>query len=142
MVQKAEVEIQEKPKTPQQEALEKVLKSMEVPVQPPPIEETLEKAKLAQAQAQKAKVKPQRVTWYCTDCGAAHIQNDGAGITPHGDHIQVDVIDGEYVDRNGNPLTGTDLELMKKYAEPKATRGQGHMGAANRITVQKMKEHK
>src|SRR6267378_1138481 len=93
---KEQVEIQEKPKTPEQEAMNKLLSMMEKPVQPPPISETLDKAKQAMAQAAKAKTKPGRQTWYCTDCGGAHIQNDGIGMGLG--HIDVDVLDGEFVD--------------------------------------------
>src|SRR5712664_2931524 len=115
---KEQVEIVEKPKTPEQEIFDKIMKAMEKPVQPPAIEETLEKAQQAMAQAQKAKEKPIRQTWYCTDCGAANMQNDGMDMGL--DHIDVDVMGDEFVDKAGNPLTGKPLTLMKDYAAPKA----------------------
>ena len=69
---KEQVEIVEKPKTPQEVAAAELLKRLEKPVEPPPIEDTLEKAQQAISQAMKAKT-PVKMTWYCTDCGGAHI---------------------------------------------------------------------
>jgi hypothetical protein len=135
-VTKEQVEIVEKPKTPEQEAMEKILKSMEKPVQPPPIEKTLAKAQQAIEQAKKAKSKPQRQTWYCTDCGRAHCQNDDPGLTGM-DHISVDVMDGEFVDESGKPLTGSHLKLMTEYAAPKSKFGKGYMASSNQATLAK-----
>jgi len=135
-VTKEKVDIQEKPKTPEQQILDKILSSMEKPVQPPPIEETLNKANLAIEQAKKAKPKPQRQTWYCTDCGRPHVQNDGANYTRL-DHISVDVMDGEFVDEAGNPLKGEALKLMTDYAAPKSKSGDGHMAPSNQATLAK-----
>ena len=138
MVQKAEVEITEKEKTPAEQALAEVLKRIEKPVQPPPIEETLDKANQAMIQAKKAQHKPLRQTWYCTDCGGEHIQNDGLGLGLG--HISVDAIDGEFVDASsGAPLTGKPAQLMAAYAVPKVERGSG---SQNKLTLSKMKELK
>jgi hypothetical protein len=140
MVQKAEVEIKEKEKSPSEQAMDKVLKQLEIPVQPPPIEETLKKAKQALAQAEKAKT-PVKQTWYCTDCGGAHIQNDGMDMGLG--HISVDCVDGDFVDpSSGTPLTGKPLTLMTKYAAPKVKRGEGHNASTNNKTLAKMRELK
>jgi hypothetical protein len=132
-IEKADVAIQEKPKTPEQEALDKLTERVLKKVEPPPIQETLDKVKAAIAQAQKAKHKPVKMTWYCTDCGNPHIQNDGMGMGLG--HIQVDVIDGDFVDSDGNPLTGQAATLMEQYATPKVKDGRGHMHGQNQTTL-------
>jgi hypothetical protein len=110
MVQKAEVEIKEKEKSPTEQVLDKVLKQLEIPVQPPPIEETLDKVKQALDQAHKMKPKV-RKTWHCTECGDDHIQLylDGMG----SGHFSVDLLDDEPV-RSGteDKITGRDKKNM------------------------------
>jgi|SRR5580765_409495 len=138
-VEKEQVEIVEKPKTGQEEAINRVLEQLEKKVEPPPISETLDKVAQAMEQANKAKHKPVKMTWYCTDCGAAHIQNaassDYARELP--DHINVDVVDDEFVDSSGNPLSGAALKLMENYATRKASKQLN-----NASTLAKMKELK
>ena len=137
---KAQVEIEEKPKTIQEQAAADLLKRLEKPVQPLPIEEILDKVKQAQQQAKKAKT-PVKRTWYCTDCGGAHIQNDGMNMGLG--HIDVDMVDGEFVDPStGNPLTGKAKTLMEQYAVPKVQQGEGHEISSNQSTLAKMKELK
>jgi hypothetical protein len=110
-VKKAEVEIQEQPKTPEQQALEALNKMLEKPVQPPPIEETLERVRQAQEQAKKAKPKITK-TWCCTECGGSHIQlslDDGPSV-----HFNVELEDDVPVDpRTKEPLSGRALANMK-----------------------------
>lgn len=139
MVQKAEVEINEKEKTTADKAMNEALKRLEKPVQPPPIEDTLSKVATALAQAKKAK-QPVRMTWYCTDCGSEHIQNDGMGMGLG--HISVDMVDGEFVDSSGQTLTGKPLTLMTKYAVPKAESGEGHYTSYNQKTISEMRKLK
>ncbi|MBO0887477.1 hypothetical protein J2P12_00090 [Candidatus Bathyarchaeota archaeon] len=140
MVQKAEVEINEKEKTLTEQAVDTVMKRLEKPIEAPPIEETLDKVKLAMKQAKKAR-KPVKQTWYCTDCGRAHVQNDGMDMDL--DHISVDCLDGEFVDAHtGQPLTGKPLTLMEKYAVPNVDKGRSHAQSANAKTLAKMRELK
>jgi len=136
-VEKEQVEIVEKPKTETEEAINRVLEQLEKKVEPPPIQEALDKAAQAMAQAQKAKHKPVKMTWYCTDCGAAHIQNDGMGLGLG--HIKVDVIDDEFVHPNGTPLTGPELKLMTEYA---VKGGHNKNPGKNSTTLAKMQELK
>ena len=141
MPNKAEIVIDEKSKGAVKEALEEALKRLEKKVEPPPITDTLEKAKAALAQAQKVKHKPIKQTWYCTDCGGAHIQNDGMGMGLG--HINVDCVDGEFVDSRGNPLTGQRLTLMEKYATQKVDAGTAEYAQSkNAQTLAKMRELK
>ena len=105
MVQKAEVEIKEKEKSPAEQALELVLKRIEKPVQPPPIEETLGKVATALSQAKKATTKV-RKTWYCTECGGAHIQLYLDGV--HNGHFAVDLLDDKPV------ISGTEKPISSK----------------------------
>jgi hypothetical protein len=135
--EKQQVEIVEEPKTPREVAAAELLKRLEKPVQPPPIEDTLEKANQAIAQAKKARTR-EKMTWYCTDCGGPHIQNDNMGLGLG--HINVDVDDGKFVDDSGQPLTGSPLRLMQEYAAPKAQSGQGHKAGTNAQTLSKMKQ--
>jgi len=137
---KQEAEIQEKEKTPQQQALDAMVSQLEKPIEAPPIEETLGKVAAALAQAQKAKHKPLKQTWYCTDCGSPHIQNDGMSLGL--EHIRVDAIDDEFVNSNGTPLTGKELTLMEKYAVPKVQEGNSHHQSSNATTLAKMQELK
>jgi hypothetical protein len=138
---KAEVVIGGKGHEALKEALEETLKRLEKKVEPPPIEDTLGKVEQALAQAQKAKHKPVKQTWYCTDCGRAHVQNDGAGMGLG--HIDVDCLDGEFVDKSGNPLTGKPLKLMERYAVPKTDSGNADHGLShNKQVLAKMRELK
>lgn len=122
------------------EVLEETIKRLEKKVEPPPIEDTLGKVEAALKQAQKAK-KPLKQTWYCTDCGGEHIQNDGMGMGLG--HIQVDCVDGEFVDGSGNPLTGKPLKLMEEYAVPKTDSGEANHGLShNKQVLAKMRELK
>jgi hypothetical protein len=110
MVTKAKVEIEEKEKSPQEQALELVLKRIEKPVQPPPIEETVQRVATALAQAKKATTKI-RKTWYCTECGKAHIQLylDGE----YSGHFRVDLLDNEPVYHGTEePINKTDKRNM------------------------------
>jgi hypothetical protein len=139
-IEKAPVEITEKPKTAEEQAQEEFFKRLLVPVKPPPITETLEKVKQAIVQAQKAKATV-KMTWYCTDCGRVGCQNDALHVTGK-DHPRVSMVDGEFVDSSGNPVTGGLKTLMEKHAIPKVERGQSAAQDANSATLAKMHELK
>lgn len=135
-IEKEEVEIKGKVIT--EEGLKRVLEQLEVPVQPPPIEDTLEKANQAIKNATKVK-KPIKQVWHCTECGSAHIQlyPDGNG------HFNVDALDDEFVDHSGNPLTGREAKAMETYAVPRAKSGAGGNAVqANRSVLSKMEQIK
>jgi hypothetical protein len=139
-IEKAPVEITEKPKTAEEQAKEEFFKRLLVPVKPPPITDTLDKVQQAIAQAQKAKA-PVKMTWYCTDCGRVGCQNDPLHVTGV-DHPQVSMVDGEFVDSSGNPVTGGLKTLMENHAIPKVERGQSSAQANNSATLAKMRELK
>ncbi len=131
--EKQQVEIEKKPQTPQEQLAAELLKRLEKPVQPPPIAETLEKAQQAMDQAVKAKTKV-RHTWYCTDCGNAHIQ-----IHDDGRHFNVDVLDGEFVGPGDTPLSAKERATMDNYAIPKVQNGTSHQPTRNQKTLSQVK---
>jgi uncharacterized protein YlaI len=108
--ERAQVEIEPKPKTPQEQAAAELLKRLEKPIQPPPISETLEKAKLAMDQAKKAKSKIVK-TWYCTECGDAHIQLHLDGV--NSGHFAVDLEDDVPVNpQSHEPIAAQNKKSM------------------------------
>jgi len=139
-IEKAPVEITDKPKTAEEQAQEEFFKRLLVPVKPPPITDTLERVQQAISQAQKAKA-PVKMTWHCTDCGREGCQNDALRVTGQ-NHPVVSMVDGEFVDAGGNPITGGLKTLMEEHAIPKVESGGGHAQSANSATLAKMRELK
>lgn len=108
---KQQVEITEKPQTPQEQAAAELLKRLEKPVQPPPLEDTLETVKQALAQANKAKSKVVK-TWYCTECGGEHIQLHLDSV--HEGHFDVDLEDNIPVDPDTHkPISSKNQRSME-----------------------------
>jgi hypothetical protein len=129
--EKQQVEIIEKPKTPREVAAAELLKRLEKPVQPPPIEDTLEKAKQAITQAAKAKTKT-RKTWYCSECGSAHIQLylNSDGSEAGSGHFDVVEEDGKPIHVDGTALNAKQTQS----ANVGRTRGGGSDRSRNRHT--------
>jgi hypothetical protein len=127
--EKQQVEIEKKPQTPQEQIAAELLKRLEKPVQPPPIEETLEKAEQAITQAAKAKTKT-RKTWYCSECGKAHIQLylDSDGSESGRGHFDVVEEDGEPIHTDGTALNAKQTQS----ANVGRTRGGGSDRSRNR----------
>jgi hypothetical protein len=109
----------EKP-DPTKEMTEKIIKMLEIPVEPPSIEEEIKAAQKAIAAAKQMKQK-KLIKHNCTECGNSGVQlYHAAGRSRNAfDHFKCYITeDNEFCDEHGEPFTDPDkLEALRQVRE-------------------------